>query len=708
MIALILLAIVVRRAPAQSLPTLTVKMVDAVDSDHGTEGQQFRATVIRPLQMGSTVIPVGSPAMVVLARGTGGSAWTLKLVSMTVGGQTYKIVGQNPQVVPVSVTDVVMISKGAVSTPRRIAVAAGLSVRFTLNPLPPANPAQNAPPPSTNPGAAQAPAPARETVPPPQTAPAPEMSNTPAIPTRGNLAPEPGVRIGDPSSVLEDQGFRVRLVGCSKQGGDSVTCDYRVTNLGEDGRRISLGAGDGYGAVDAKGQTITLRVASLANSASPWVEAANGIAMPARIVLSGVDPDVNGLFRVPLSIRVFPAEMVYFEWRNVSLQGAPASAPLSRTASTPPPPPPGTSATTGAEVSVEDYNFSALRCNSLSSTIPGLNDSIYPSSMDYSGFLHLDPTHPLIECFFRVENLKASREIILDSISLIGNDGNTYDSKSRLYSKPWSHLGWIGNEGDYRKSATIPYCTGNGQVCSQAVAPPEKFMTLSTKYPRTPSIKPGAPEYFWAAFVGPDTKVTEASQIRLAMRTSRSNGAAGYHQISATFRNVPIVPFSKSTLNELSNRNDPKPTPSSVTAEVAIAKYWSRVVSKCNGSWFTRGISDPYHSRPKDNPLYKETEYRDVRFSPVRQVPLPETDRMNGVEWKATAMMLASATRDRIQNEDHTWGAWGEWGPILPLSNPTVLVQKKKGFVTYEFNQSIPYDQLNALVLDGPSCADVR
>lgn len=681
---------------AQPAPTITVKLLEGVDSALGSAGKEYRAAVSVPLRLGNTAIPVGTPAIVTLAAGTGGPAWTLHLTAMTLDGKTYRILGQNPQVVPVSVTDALLIHKGATSTATRIAVAAGLSVRFTLAQLAPAANKPAAAPEAVSEAAGRAA---------PTAGGGPGM---PAIPTRGNLAPEAGVQVGDPAAVFESQGFRVRLVGCGKEGGASVTCDFQVTNIGEDGRRVSPGAGHGYGAIDSKGQPIAMRSASLANSGSPWVDAAAGVTMAARITMAGVDPDVNSLFRVPFSLRLFPASFSYFEWRNVSLNGpgmtsAPVQgAPVQAAAS---------SGAGGATVEVEGYRLTALRCNSIAGTTRKLNDTVYVGGMDYVGNLHLDPTHPLIECFFRIENTRANRNVLLDGAAMIGNDGNTYDGRSKMYAQPLSRLGWIGEEADYQKAKTVPYSKPNNeQAVSYAVAPPGAGWGFHVKYGQDgPPLQAGTPEYFWGVFVGPDRNMTAAAQIRLGLRTSRANGGAGYYQIAAVFRDIPIVPLSSAAVREITTNATPKPTPASVTAEAALAKFWQRTIAKCGQTWYTRAVKDPYRGlSPSQDPLYTETEYRGAKLSAIRRWPVSETDKMNGLEWKASNMLQATALRERAQNEDRSWGPWTEWRPFLVMENPTAIAQKKNGRVTFLLTQEVAYEDLEQQVLDGPSCSDFR
>lgn len=444
----------------------------------------------------------------------------------------------------------------------------------------------------------------------------------------------------------------------------------------------------------------------LANSRSPWIDSANGVTMPVRMTAAGVDPDVNSLFRVPLSIRLFPASMTFFEWRNVSLTGTPATpaaAPAPATAAGGP---------AGLVADVDGYRFTALRCNALPASTPKLNDTIYAGGMDFIGNVHLDPTHPLIECFFRVENSRANREILLDGVTFIGNDGNTYDGHSS-YVKPLIRLGWLGEEEDYRKSATIPYHrSNNDKMISYSVAPPDgNPWTFRDKYfMNGPTLAAGTPEYFWAVFVGPPASVNEAAQIRLSMRTSRANGAAGYSQISAVFRGIPIVPFSKSALTAIAAKTEPKPTPASVTPEIALARYWSLFLVKCSGTTYSIGIHDPYGSlgAPRKDPLYTERQYRNPSPTPARRFPISEIDKMNGLEWKVSNFLQASAFRDRTQNDDHSWGPWSEWRTFLPMENPVVIVQKKNGRVTYLLVKEVPYEELEEHSPGEPTCADLQ
>lgn len=79
-------------SPAQSQAqnaapgTVTVRMMDMVDSTHDAAGKQYRAMVFKPATAnGEATIPQGSMATVILVKN--GSGWAVQLSSITVNGQ---------------------------------------------------------------------------------------------------------------------------------------------------------------------------------------------------------------------------------------------------------------------------------------------------------------------------------------------------------------------------------------------------------------------------------------------------------------------------------------------------------------------------------------------------------------------------------------------------------------------------------------------
>ena len=80
------------RAQTQTAPaagaSVSVRMIEAVDSGKDPAGKQYRARVNRAVDAGNGVrIPLGAPAVVTLAKSGNGSGYAAQLVSVTINGQ---------------------------------------------------------------------------------------------------------------------------------------------------------------------------------------------------------------------------------------------------------------------------------------------------------------------------------------------------------------------------------------------------------------------------------------------------------------------------------------------------------------------------------------------------------------------------------------------------------------------------------------------
>jgi hypothetical protein len=142
------------------------------------------------------------------------------------------------------------MSKKAISTKDRIAVAAGEDIRFVLGPPPARTPAQ--------PAAAGA---ANQTAPPPAPSAAASQDSTAAYASQPVPGPKPGqyAHIGPFGSVLYDKGtnIEVRLDHCDRQATASSSSDVTVMNRG---KPVVLGpAIGGFAIIDDKGQGIGLQ-----------------------------------------------------------------------------------------------------------------------------------------------------------------------------------------------------------------------------------------------------------------------------------------------------------------------------------------------------------------------------------------------------------------------------------------------------------------
>jgi len=75
------------QAPAAGA-SISVRMIDGIDSSTDPAGKQYRASVAKPVDAGNgVIIPEGAEAAVTLANSGNGSGWTTQLVSVTVNGQ---------------------------------------------------------------------------------------------------------------------------------------------------------------------------------------------------------------------------------------------------------------------------------------------------------------------------------------------------------------------------------------------------------------------------------------------------------------------------------------------------------------------------------------------------------------------------------------------------------------------------------------------
>jgi len=85
-----------QNAPAAGV-SISVKMIDAADSQTDPAGKQYRASVSKGVNVAAGVqIPQGTPATIVLVQGPGG--WATQLTSLTVGGQAVAVTSTSASV----------------------------------------------------------------------------------------------------------------------------------------------------------------------------------------------------------------------------------------------------------------------------------------------------------------------------------------------------------------------------------------------------------------------------------------------------------------------------------------------------------------------------------------------------------------------------------------------------------------------------------
>jgi hypothetical protein len=187
-----------QNAPSSGI-SVSVKMIDPVDSQTDPAGKQYRASVAKAVSAENGVqIPQGTPATVVLAQGPNG--WSTQLTSLTVGGQAIAVTSS-----PASVTSAAQSAAAtaanavgsvfggfgrhappaavtAVATGQRVGLPPGVTLTFivaTPGSAAVTGPAANATPAANPAPEATAVAAARPPIPPPPTSPSPSARPQP-------------------------------------------------------------------------------------------------------------------------------------------------------------------------------------------------------------------------------------------------------------------------------------------------------------------------------------------------------------------------------------------------------------------------------------------------------------------------------------------------------------------------------------------------
>ena len=171
------------QAPAAG-SSVTVRMVEGIDSGKDPAGKQYRASVTRAVDAGNGVtIPRGAIAAVTLVNSGNGSGWTTQLVSLSINGQPVAVtsgpasVTSGARTAAASAVNSALGGFGhhvnapsgvtAVAMGQRVVLPPGATLTFVLSQPPamsPGVPGSPAPPSSQPVVASAAPAPAAQTI----------------------------------------------------------------------------------------------------------------------------------------------------------------------------------------------------------------------------------------------------------------------------------------------------------------------------------------------------------------------------------------------------------------------------------------------------------------------------------------------------------------------------------------------------------------
>lgn len=618
--------------------SVSVKLLDAIDSDTGRQGQTYRAVVAQPANVFGTPIPKETPAIVVLEPGTGDYQWTLKLAALDTD-QVLLANGHSPTVASNIAGILGSLNKTLIATKSRIAAAAGVTLRFAIDgPLVPAGHGNAAPGPLASNDLARAQQPAAASTP------------LPGPP------PEEGTQIGGPGTVLQANGLEVRLAGCARHEGASTTCDFVVTNHADD---RELDAGSEFGIVDSKGQTLDMRSTNFAGT-SGRATTVSGIATKLQFTYGGSDPDVTSIVRLPLSLRDMDhGTTTFFEWRNVPLQGANVAQAEPSAAPDP-----------MVQV-VDGWRLTVMRCTEFPRTDSGKNKL------------------KVVQCFVRVENLKADRDMIVDNAIGVDQNGQQIGNcavDSLLGCAFDASTGWIGDETDYSHAPKVPLDENHHLI-------DKHYMAVGG-----PTVALGKPQYIYAVFAGVDLQVTRLALLKWNLREGGQGG--GFARFEVSWHGIPLTPVpqlsakAKTQIAEASPELALHGTPQEQAIQAANA-FWKKTLTTCGDTTYARSIRMTYGGFNPQHPTYNYEAYKGVKID-NKFVAVSPTDKMNGVEWVAGSNLHFTAHRTKQNEPDAEWGPWESM--MLPSF---VKIVKKNGKVTFN-------DGDYASILTGPACSEVR
>jgi hypothetical protein len=127
-----------------------------------------------------------------------------------------------------------------------------------------------------------------------------------------------------------------------------------------------------------------------------------------------------------------------------------------------------------------------------------------------------------VQCFIKVENLKADRGLELHGPQFVDPEGRTFDS-SWYFGTPT--VGFIGDSATYAHTAAVPYLVADVRY------------GLADKVSGQPDIKYGEPCYIFAVFAGVPRDVKHIVQLDYGFSWGPNTWVQG------TFRDIDLTPM---------------------------------------------------------------------------------------------------------------------------------------------------------------------
>ena len=142
-----------------------------------------------------------------------------------------------------------------------------------------------------------------------------------------------------------------------------------------------------------------------------------------------------------------------------------------------------------------------------------------------------------------------------------------------------------------------------------------------------------------------------------------------------------------------------------VEAERKAQQYFDRTVARCDDGYYVK-VNWTEFVR---GGLLQEQDLFQIKNPDtiIKETPLTEADRLNGVEWRGSLTIITTAHR---KLEGKQWGEWRDGGPqrvtMTELGSPSLLYLGDGSFYKKQGHWSIDQPDTNPSHIK-PSCSEI-
>jgi hypothetical protein len=140
-------------------------------------------------------------------------------------------------------------------------------------------------------------------------------------------------------------------------------------------------------------------------------------------------------------------------------------------------------------------------------------------------------------------------------------------------------------------------------------------------------------------------------------------------------------------------------------AEKKAQEYVERTIANCGNGYYVRINWTEFVL----NSLLQQQELFEIKapVPVVKETPLTEADKLNGIEWRGSLAILTAAHR---KLEGQRWGEWRDGGPkqvtMGELGDPALLYLGDGSFYKKQERWSIDQPDANPSYIK-PSCSEI-